>query len=370
MPALTVSYAGFVNGDSPSSLTRLPTVSTTATAASHVAGNPYSITPSGAVDSDYSISYLPGALTVTPAPLTIAANSKVMVTGNPLPAFTATYTGLVNGDTPASLTSPPVLSTTATSQTLCGQFPINITGATDTDYTITQKPGTLWVITAVGRAIWVPVDPLNPTKSLLLVSGTAANDVIQINPGSTAGSVTVIFDGKSLGTFAPTSRICVYGGGGTDTISVSQKVTVAAWLYAENGSVQLQGGGGPTLLVGGPGKDTLWGGSGPTIMIGGSGASSLLAGTGDAILVGGTTAYDNNDRALLALLNTWSSAAGYATRVSQITSDPAYPLDTNTVFNDAVVDSLFGGAGMDLFFQSPGDNLQNHRSGETVIAIN
>ena len=103
----------------------------------------------------------------------------------------------------------------------------------------------------------------------------------------------MIFDGKSLGTFSPTSRICVYGGGGNDTISVSQQVTVPAWLYTENGNVQLMGGGGPTLLMGGPGKDTLWGGSGPAIMIGGSGSNSLLAGSGGAVLVG-ATAYDDN----------------------------------------------------------------------------
>jgi hypothetical protein len=31
-----------------------------------------------------------------------------------LPALTVTYTGFVNGDTPASLTMPPILTTTAT----------------------------------------------------------------------------------------------------------------------------------------------------------------------------------------------------------------------------------------------------------------
>ena len=31
-----------------------------------------------------------------------------------MPALTVTYTGFVNGDTPASLTMPPILTTTAT----------------------------------------------------------------------------------------------------------------------------------------------------------------------------------------------------------------------------------------------------------------
>ena len=62
LPALTVSYSGFVNGDSSASLTTQPTLTTTATASSHVSGNPYTITASGAVDSDYSISYVPARL--------------------------------------------------------------------------------------------------------------------------------------------------------------------------------------------------------------------------------------------------------------------------------------------------------------------
>src|SRR5206468_9079782 len=58
-----------------SSLTTQPTLTTTATASSHVSGNPYSITASGAVDSDYTISYVAGTLTVDPVALTITANS-------------------------------------------------------------------------------------------------------------------------------------------------------------------------------------------------------------------------------------------------------------------------------------------------------
>ena len=63
LPTLTASYSGFVNGDTSASLTTLPLLSTTAIASSPVAGNPYSITASGAVDSDYTISYVAGTLT-------------------------------------------------------------------------------------------------------------------------------------------------------------------------------------------------------------------------------------------------------------------------------------------------------------------
>ena len=67
LPPLTASYSGFVNGDSAASLTSPVALTTTATAASHVAGNPFAITPSGAASSDYAISYVPGVLTVIAA---------------------------------------------------------------------------------------------------------------------------------------------------------------------------------------------------------------------------------------------------------------------------------------------------------------
>jgi MBG domain (YGX type) len=104
VPGLTGSYAGFVNGDTAASRTTLPTLSTTATASSHVAGSPYAITASGAVDTDYSISYVAGTLTVTPAGLTITANNQTKVYGAGLPTLTASFSGFVNGDTSASLT--------------------------------------------------------------------------------------------------------------------------------------------------------------------------------------------------------------------------------------------------------------------------
>jgi hypothetical protein len=71
LPALTASFTGFVNGDTASSLTTQPTLATTATIGSHVAGNPYPITASGAVDPDYTISYVASALIVIKADQTI-----------------------------------------------------------------------------------------------------------------------------------------------------------------------------------------------------------------------------------------------------------------------------------------------------------
>ena len=61
-PTLGVSYSGFVNGETSSSLTIAPTVTTPATASSSVGS--YATTASGAVDANYVFTYVNGVLTV------------------------------------------------------------------------------------------------------------------------------------------------------------------------------------------------------------------------------------------------------------------------------------------------------------------
>ncbi|MGH9106990.1 MAG: MBG domain-containing protein, partial [Acidimicrobiales bacterium] len=68
VPAITPTYARFVNGDTASSLTTAPTCSTTATSSSPLGTYPTSC--SGAVDGNYAISYVDGTLTVNAAPAT------------------------------------------------------------------------------------------------------------------------------------------------------------------------------------------------------------------------------------------------------------------------------------------------------------
>ena len=126
LPTLTASYSGFVNGDTSANLSTAPTLATSATAASHVGS--YTITASGAVDADYTISYIAGTLTVTPAALTITADNQGTLYGAALPTLTASYGGFVNGDTSASLTTAPTLSTSATAASHVGTYAITASG--------------------------------------------------------------------------------------------------------------------------------------------------------------------------------------------------------------------------------------------------
>jgi hypothetical protein len=154
LPTLTASYSGFVNGDTSATFSTSPNVApaVTAPATDHVGTYPGVIVASGASDPDYTISYMAGTLTVTPAPLTITANDQTMTYGGTLPALTLTYTGLVNGDTPATFsTSPnvaPMVTAPATNHVGTYTGVIVASGASDPDYTISYVPGTLTVTPA------------------------------------------------------------------------------------------------------------------------------------------------------------------------------------------------------------------------------
>ncbi len=84
-------------------------------------------------------------LHVSPAPLTITAENKTKIYGAANPVLTATYSGLVNDETPGDLDDPVILSTSATSESPVGGYPITASGAADTNYTITHANGTLTV---------------------------------------------------------------------------------------------------------------------------------------------------------------------------------------------------------------------------------
>src|SRR5207248_702540 len=109
---------------------------------------------SGAVDSDYAITYAAGSLTVTTVGLKVTAADKTKAYGATLPALTAGYDGFVNGDTAASLSTPPTPATTATAASHVGGNPYSITasGAVDSDYTITYAAGSL-TVTTVGLKV-------------------------------------------------------------------------------------------------------------------------------------------------------------------------------------------------------------------------
>ena len=175
LPTIAPSYSGFISGDSASSLTTQPTCTTTATSASNVGS--YSTSCSGVVDANYTISYKPGTLTITPAVLTVAANKLTFAYGggdgdnnkddvaNPM---TYTITGFAIGQTAATdLTGTP----SETSNTPEGG-PVG-------SYTITMAAGRLKLKPAYSSDYTISYvsAPLTITPAVLTVTAANQSDV-------------------------------------------------------------------------------------------------------------------------------------------------------------------------------------------------
>jgi len=91
-PAFTVSYSGFVNGDTASAVTVAPAFNTTATPAS-VPGT-YPITGSGGSAPNYSLTHVPGLLTIfANLPVITQAPTNLTVVAGSNASFAVTATG-------------------------------------------------------------------------------------------------------------------------------------------------------------------------------------------------------------------------------------------------------------------------------------
>ena len=158
LPVFTFSY----NPANPTGTLTAPVCTTTATTASPV--GTYPITCTGAVDASYTITYVAGTLTVTPVPLMIWGPNLTMLYGGTVPAVTPAFTGLVNGDTAATLAvapnvtpvcnayvtpPPPAPGTLVTSTTTVGTYTTACSGAADPNYLISYTNGTFKVTPAV-----------------------------------------------------------------------------------------------------------------------------------------------------------------------------------------------------------------------------
>jgi hypothetical protein len=207
-------------------------------------------------------------------------------------------------------------------------------------------------------------------SGMLFVGGNPNSNSIQVFLKN--GQVTVnLQDGSP--TFqtplAGLTALVVYGQGNGENIKVDSHLLLPAYLFAGNGSnTQIQGGGGPTVEVGGKGGGHLQGGPGRDILIAGSGGAQLQGGSAGSILIGGYTDEDTNLAALEAALTEWSSTDGYTTRTAVLASY----FNSATVHSDGLADQIQGAGGsiaLDWLFVSALDSLSGINSFDTRVTI-
>ena len=142
-PQFHTIFTGFITGEDESVITNHGSYSTSATTKSNV--GTYSVTQSGATAKNYTFQYESGILTVNKAPLTMTANDKIMTYGGVVPNLDAKYQGLKNNETQPVWNSVPQFSTTATSASKAGTYPIAISNADAKNYEVTVNAGTMTV---------------------------------------------------------------------------------------------------------------------------------------------------------------------------------------------------------------------------------
>ena len=186
----------------------------TLTISSLVAGqHNISASYSGDAANAFSSGTLYVPLAITPATLTVTANSLSSVYGSNLPPLTYTLTGFVNGDTQASATTgTPTLSTTATGNAAVGSYPITITQSSlaAANYTFNLVNGTLTVTKApltvtaqnASRAYGSP----NPAFAYTL-SGFAYSDTAATAVTGTPALATTATSKSAAGSYPITAAI-------------------------------------------------------------------------------------------------------------------------------------------------------------------
>ena len=138
-PTLQYTVDGTIKGGAPE-------LTTTATQQSPV--GTYPITVSRGALTNNVVNTVNGTLTITPAPLTIAARSYTIKQNEPLPTFAADYSGFKLGETSSVLTAQPVLTTNAPADKTPGTYQITVSGAAANNYSISYVGGTLTILEA------------------------------------------------------------------------------------------------------------------------------------------------------------------------------------------------------------------------------
>ena len=230
-----VSYSGFMNGDGPGSLTGTLSCVTTATQSSPV--GTYSITCSGLSSPNYTITFVSGVLSITAAPLMIAANSASRQFGQANPAFSATFAGFVNGDMPTSLsgTLSCVSAATPSSSVSGSPYPITCSGISSTNYSITFVPGLLTISKATPSITWSnPADITQGTAlgaSQLNATATVPGTFVYTPPAS-----TILAAGNSQAlavTFTPSDGVDYNGATASVLINVNSRVPIPGDLNGD-----------------------------------------------------------------------------------------------------------------------------------------
>ena len=196
-PALSTANSGFLPGDlAPVKITFGAGRDPGENAGSYLVRPTASDNGTGLL-GNYTVLYQNGNVTIIKAPLVITAENKSKQVGEPNPELTASFDGLANFDSLASLGGVPLLATIADAESAKGSYPIvaSIGSIVSANYDYSFVNGVLTVTGSAPQSI--TFDPLRPKTF-----GDGDFD-----PGATASSgLTVEYDTSAPGIAAVVGR--------------------------------------------------------------------------------------------------------------------------------------------------------------------
>ena len=137
-------------------------------------------------------------LTVQPAGLQVVANNQSMSFGGSAPPLTVSYYGFVNGENPSVLGGSLACATTPTPitpTTPSGDYPINCSGLTSSNYTIYYVAGTLHIVPPSPNISASPMPgsvPLGSTFVISAAKGASSNPIVFSVDASTTDSACTV----------------------------------------------------------------------------------------------------------------------------------------------------------------------------------
>jgi uncharacterized repeat protein (TIGR01451 family) len=297
-------------------------------------------------------------------------------------SVTYTVTGTLSDTATGSLSNTAIVTAPA------GIVDVNVTNnvATDTDIVLPPTGGggeelVCEVLTdnvegAAGTAV-LGDDADNPGSNVLLVTGTARNDVIIVEPNpKNRSQLRVLLNGKVIGTAAKAdvSRIVAFGLEGNDKIIVNASLFTPATLFGGAGNDQLFGARGSDALDGGAGNDKLFGLGGNDLLCGGDGNDFIFGGAGNDF-AGGDAGNDQvfgeggND---ILLGNDGNDKLFGGTGNDGLIGGAGNDQLFGESGNDALSggegnDKLFGGAGRDILVGGLGNDFLTGDAGDDIL---
>ena len=252
-PTLTYSITGFQGTDTEADLD-------TAVSISRAVGEDvgtYTITPSAAADSNYTVSFVTADFTITAADLTVTASDQTKVYGATDPALTYSITGFQGTDTEADLDTGVSISRAVGEDV--GTYTITPSAAADSNYTVsfvtadfTITAADLTVTASDQTKVYGATDP-TLTYSITGFQGTDTE--ADLDTGVSISRAV----GEDVGTYTITPSAAADSNYTVSFVTADFTITAADLTVTASDQTKVYGATDPTLtysITGFQGTDT------------------------------------------------------------------------------------------------------------------